>query len=68
MLVGGTHLLAFGPGDFQEVPEQPGCGERRLAGVLLHVQGAALVAGVRGGVALVDGGCEPGSLQDAGQQ
>lgn len=61
-----AHLLAFGAGEGEELLEQAGLAQGDLAVVGVQVQGAALVARVGAGLAVVDGDRETVPLQDAG--
>lgn len=61
-----AHLLALGPGQGEELLQQAGLAQGDLAVVLVQVEGAALVAGVRLRGAVVHGHVEAVPLQDAG--
>ncbi|GAA3081731.1 hypothetical protein GCM10020000_79570 [Streptomyces olivoverticillatus] len=61
-----AQLLALGAGQGGEAVPQAGGTEGVLSGVGVHVEGAALVAGGRGGVGFVDGDVDAVALEDAG--
>ena len=66
-LVQDAHGLALRMGEREEPLVEAGLAQRELPGLLVHVEGAALAAGVGGGVAFVDRGVDAVHLQDASE-
>lgn len=60
-----TPLLAFGPGQREELVEQSGCAQGDLAGFFVDVESAALRAGVGAGLMLEGRDRHAVLLQDA---